>query len=167
MFQRLLEKAVVGMAVLAGTSFVALALLICVDVVNRNLKLLSLPWTLNVAEYLLYGMTFLGAPWVLLRGGHIVVDLLIQSVPAVLRRRLLRLANALGLLVCAVMFVYSCKSLAGSYTSGTLVYKALVFPEWYLFTLAPVTFGFLGLIFLQWLVRPETQHGAGGLGGGL
>jgi len=165
MFQRVLEKAVVGMSVLAGSSFVGLTLLVCVDVLNRNLKLVSMSWTLNVAEYLLYGMTFLGAPWVLLRGGHIVVDLLIQSLSTEWARRLRRLANAMGLLVCVIMFVYSVKSLIGSYSAGTLVYKSLIFPEWYLFTLAPITFGFLALIFLQWLFDPDSQQGNAGQGG--
>jgi TRAP-type C4-dicarboxylate transport system permease small subunit len=71
------------------------------------------------------------------------------------------LANGLGLVVCLVMFVYAGKSLIGSFSAGTLVYKALIFPEWYLFVLAPITFSFLALIFLGWVVDPDSQRGGG------
>ena len=165
MFHRIIEKSVVGMAVVAGAGLVCLALLVCVDVLNRNLQLVSTPWTVNAAEFLLYGMTFLGAPWVLLRGGHIVIDLLTQAVPRAWAGALGRVTNSLGLLVNLVLLVYAARALNSSFVEGTVVYKSLVFPEWYLFVPAPLTFGFLALIFLDWLISPEHQAAGEGQAG--
>jgi TRAP-type C4-dicarboxylate transport system permease small subunit len=159
-----LDRVAVGLAVLAGACFVALALLICVDVANRNLKLLSIPWTVNVAEYLLYAMTFLGAPWVLLRGGHIVVDLLVQALRPAWSAVLQRVADLAGLLVNGLMLVYSVRALLHAHRAGTVVYKALVFPEWYLFVLAVLTFALLTLIFLARVLAPPPRHAARQLG---
>ena len=165
MFHRVIEKLVVGMAVMSGAGFVCLTLLVCTDVLNRNLHLLSMPWTVNAAEFLLYGMTFLGAPWVLLRGGHIVIDLLTQAVPPRWARALGRVSNGLGLFVNLVMLVYAVRALHSSFVEGTMVYKALVFPEWYVFVPAPFAFGCLALIFLSWLISPELQAAGEGQAG--
>ena len=50
------------LALLAGAMLCALVVLICMDVTARTLRLFPTPWTLDIAEYLLYGITFFGAP---------------------------------------------------------------------------------------------------------
>ena len=149
------------MAVLAGIAGVllcALTALICVDVAARSLRWFPMPWSLDVAEYLLYGITFLGAPWVLRNGGHISVDLVSQHLAPRPRRVLQRIANTIGAVVCLVLLVFSSRVLYASFTDGTMVYETFVFPEWLLFTLAPPVFLLLLVIFVRGAFAP---HNAG------
>jgi TRAP-type C4-dicarboxylate transport system permease small subunit len=126
---------------------------VCLDVAARNLKLFATPWALDVSEYLLYAITFLGAPWVLREEGHIAIELVVERLPARARAVTRMAADALGALVCAVLVYYAGRVFWRSYSANNLVYETFVFPEWYLYCLAPPVFLLLLLLFLRRLGR--------------
>ena len=69
-------------ALLIGVS----VLLVCYDVLGRNLSLESLPWIVEVTEYALPLITLFAAPWLLFRAEHVRLDLLNNMLsPAALR----------------------------------------------------------------------------------
>ena len=150
----LIDRTIDLLAGLAGALLCTLTVLVCLDVASRGLQLFSIPWTLEATEYQLYAITFLSAPWVLRIGGHIAIDLLVQNLPEPKARRLLWIANLLCALTCAVLLYYAIEVLLASYSSGTLVYKSLVFPEWYQYVLPPFTFVLMLSLLVRWLFRP-------------
>lgn len=155
------DRLICGLAVVAGVGLCLLTLLVCADVAARYFRLFAMPWSLDVAEYSIYAITFLGAPWVLLRRGHISIDILVDRLSTAGKRRMLMLANALGALVCGSLLVASANSWWLSYSSATKVHETFVFPEWWLFVLPPPIFLLLMLIFLRWLREPpETTPAA-------
>jgi TRAP-type C4-dicarboxylate transport system permease small subunit len=131
------------------------------DVAARTFKLFPTPWTLDIAEYLLYAITFLGAPWVLREEGHIAIELVVERLPRRARRAARIASDALGALGCAVLLYYACRAFWRSYASGNLVYETFVFPEWYLYCLAPPVFLLLLLIFAGRLWGPGAGAGPG------
>ena len=50
---------------LFGLALGLIILLLCSDIVLRNAGITSLPWVIELTEYVLYGGTFLAAPCVL------------------------------------------------------------------------------------------------------
>ena len=155
-----LDRLVGWLAGLAGVLLCALTALICVDVASRSMRLFAMPWSLDVAEYLLYAITFLGAPWVLATRGHISVDLVSQHLGPRARHTLERVTNTIGAVVCLVLLVYSLRVWYASYSDGTMVYETFIFPEWWLFVLAPPVFALLFLIFLRGsLLNPGSRYG--------
>lgn len=154
------DRLVALLAGVAGVLLCVLTVLICVDVVARSLRLFPMPWSLDIAEYLLYSITFLGAPWVLRDGGHISVDLVSHHLAPRPRRILQRVANAIGALVCLILLIFSSRVWYASFSDGTMVYETFVFPEWLLFTLAPPVFLLLLVIFVRGVVWP---HEAGSI----
>ena len=154
-----------GLAVVAGTLLGVLAILISLDIASRQMAGFSMPWSLDVAEYLLYLITFLAAPWVLLSGGHITVDLVVARLAPPARRRANRAANAIGAVASIVLFWFACRVWWRSYDDGTLVYETFVFPEWWLFSAAPPVFLMLAAIFARRMVHPAAAGAASaGLG---
>lgn len=147
------DRLIIALAYIAGCLMVALTALICVDVAARNFRLFAMPWTLDVAEYLLYIITFLGAPWVLRDGGHISVDLLVQNLPTRAKQRTVRAANSIGAVVCLVLFYYACRTWWRSFSENIMVHETFVFPEWILFSVAPPVFLILVVVFLQSIRR--------------
>jgi TRAP-type transport system small permease protein len=143
-----LDRLVDALAVVAGALLCALVLLVCLDVAARSLKLFATPWTLDITQYMLYAITFLGAPWVLREDGHIAIEVFIEPLGPRARRGLRRASDSLGAAVCAVLLFYACRLLWRSIESQNLVYATFVFPEWYLFCLAPPVFLLLLLLFL-------------------
>jgi TRAP-type C4-dicarboxylate transport system permease small subunit len=136
----LLKALAVGAAVLLGVTAFAVTL----DVVARNLGLGTLPWILEVSEYVLPLATFLVAPWLLYRNEHIRLDVLLGAFPW-----LRHVAHLVGLAVSVVLVVYGVRTILNSVAQGSMVFKSVVFPEWWLYVPVPLSFGLLTIEFLR------------------
>jgi TRAP-type C4-dicarboxylate transport system permease small subunit len=148
-----------ALALAAAALLCALVVLILVDVSARYLRLFSIPWSFEATEYMLYAITFLGAPWVLREEGHIAIELLVERLPAAAQRVVRRIADLLGATVCVVLFYFACRVAWRSYESATLVHKSFIFPEWWVYAgMPPVMLMLLG-IYLRWLLRPPRHAG--------
>jgi TRAP-type C4-dicarboxylate transport system permease small subunit len=147
-----------ALALVSAALVVLLTVLILLDIAARYFRLFSLPWSLEAAEYMLYAITFLGAPWVLREEGHIAIELAVERLRPRWRARVRRLTDALGAAVCALLLYYACRVLWRSYDSGTMVRKSFVFPEWYVFAAVPLVMLVLLGIYLRWLARPPRPH---------
>lgn len=158
MLDKFTDRIVTLMAVLAGLILVFITCLIFVDIVNRTMKLLQLSWSVNLAEHLLFVMTFMGAPWVLRIGGHISLDLFVQLLPDAVRKPVTWLAFLMSALVNLILFYYAMRVLLASYRDGTNIVKALVFPEWYLMWVAPLCFAVNLLVLIQLLRQSEKRQ---------
>lgn len=144
LYVRVLEWLAACAAVLLGVS----ALAITIDVIGRNVGLGTLPWILEVSEYVLPLATFFIAPWLLYRNEHVRLDILVQTRPW-----LGHAANGVGLAVCAVLVVYGVRTIANSATQGAMIFKSVVFPEWWLYLPVPLCFGLLTIEFVRRLAR--------------
>lgn len=127
-------------ALLLGAS----ALAITLDVVGRNVGLGTLPWILEVSEYVLPLATFLVAPWLLYRNEHVRLDMLLRAAPW-----LNRVTDLLGLAVSAVLVVYGVRTILNSAQQGAMVFKSVVFPEWWLYAPVPLCFALLSFEFVR------------------
>jgi len=148
-------------AVVAALLLGALALLVTGDVVARNLGLGTLPWIIEVSEYSLPLATFLVAPWLLSRSEHVRLDTLITALPPAAGRVFERIADGVGLLICVVFVVYGAKAIASSAQQGSMVIKAIVFPEWWLYAPVPVCFALLAIEFVRRMLGRGPLAGAG------
>lgn len=118
---------------LAALVIGACVVMVCYDVMARNLGLRSLTWVMEVTEYALPLATFLAAPWLLYRQEHVRLDLLQQVCAPAALRRIERLAALIGLVVSLVICWYAIAAIQDARAIGALVMKTLVFPEWWLF----------------------------------
>lgn len=152
-----LDLLIDALALVAAALLCALVVLILVDVAARYLRWFSLAWGLEASEYMLYAVTFLGAPWVLRERGHIAIELVIERLPRRPRAVVQRGADGLGALVCVALLFVSCRVLWRSYASGTMVHKSFVFPEWLVYAGMPVVFLILLLVYLRFLAHPDGR----------
>jgi TRAP-type C4-dicarboxylate transport system permease small subunit len=151
-----LDRLIDALATVAGALLCALVVLIMVDVMARYLRWFSLAWGLEASEYILYAITFLGAPWVLREQGHIAIEMVVERLSERARGKARLVSNALGALVCAVLLLFACRVVWQSYAAGTMVHKSFVFPEWLVFAGMPPIFLILLAVYLRWLARPAS-----------
>ena len=140
-----------ALAVAAGALLCALVVLVCMDVTSRTFHLVPMPWAPDFSEYALYGITFLGAPWVLREEGHIAIELVVERLAPGLQRAARRMVELVGALVCAALFYFACRQLWRSYAAQNLVYETFAFPEWWQYVLPPPIFALLCALYLRQL----------------
>lgn len=148
------DRLVTLLAYLGGASFVIIALAVTTDILARNTGAFNIPWLVEVVEYSLFFTTLLVAPWTLRQGAHVRVDLLVGSLPPAMARLMARLADLLGLAISACLAWYGGRVFLDALDTGALLFKQLIFPEWYLLWVLPVALGLLGVEFLLRLLRP-------------
>ena len=148
---------VTGLGYAAGIALAALALGITADVALRNLGIANMTWLLEVSEYLLFGVTFLAAPWVLRENAHVSVDLLLSNLRPAWRRILDGAANLLGLAICAILTWYALRVTRDGLERGDMIFKELVVPEWPFLAVVALTGALLVAEFALRLVRASSK----------
>ena len=138
-----------GCAGAAAIVLGAMALLVTLDVVMRNVGLGTLAWVNEVSEYSLPVATLLIAPWLLHRNQHVRLDVLLALVPKKLSRLLERCCDVIGIAICAVFIWYSVRLILDSSRLGSMVVKTLAIPEWWQYALVPVCFALLAVEFAR------------------
>jgi TRAP-type C4-dicarboxylate transport system permease small subunit len=131
-----------------AVTFGVFTLMVCVDIVCRRFGIASMPWLVEMIEYVMYGGTFLAAPWVLRQGEHVRVDLVLSSVPRLVAIRLEQIVDALGFFVSVVMSYYGVALLVDAYRSNFIQYKSLAVPEWILIAPLPLGCAMLAIEFV-------------------
>jgi len=133
---------------LAGAALVlVMTLAITADVVLRNLGLGGAGPADELAEYALYLVTLLTAPWLLRQGQHVRVDILATTLPPRLAWALEIAADLVGIAVSLVLVRTGWAIAADAARIGSKTVKTLVFPEWWLYAPLSVAFALLALEF--------------------
>ena len=140
---------------LAGLAFAACVLLflmmlmICADVLLRNVVLIpgmqGLAWSNEVSESMLYLITMLTAPWILRRGQHIRVDIVLVAIPKKTAWYCEWVADVLALGCSVVLMAYGWSATVASYRASSMAIKTLITPEWWSLAPLPVAFALLAI----------------------
>jgi len=142
-------KLLTGLALLACLLIFLMMLMICADVLLRNVALIpglrGLAWSNEVSEGMLFLITMLTAPWILRRGQHIRVDILLVALPRRTAWYCEWAADTLAFACCLVMMFYGLSATRASYQAGSMTIKTLVTPEWWMLAPLPAAFALLAV----------------------
>ncbi|NIZ13579.1 TRAP transporter small permease [Phaeobacter sp. HF9A] len=147
-FETLFEKFNLCVAVCVAGSIGLFALLVPFDFFSRKLGGRGLEWLNEGAEYGLYAGVFLSAAWVLYKGAHVRVDIILTALPARLGARVERVIDLFGALLCFAMAYFGANGTLSSYAFGSLPDKDLQIPNWIVLAVFTVSFIMLAIEFL-------------------
>jgi TRAP-type C4-dicarboxylate transport system permease small subunit len=132
------------LALAACALIFGMTLMICADVLLRNVRIIpglaGLAWSNEISEGMLYLVTMLTAPWLLRRGQHIRVDIILRAVPKRLGWIFEWAVDILGLACCTFIAYYGARAALASFKAGSVSIKTLVTPEWWLLSVLPIAF---------------------------
>ena len=137
-----------ALSIAAALILLAMVVTVTADIVLRNITGRGLAWANEVSEYSLYVMTLLTAPWLLRRGQHVRLDIILPLVPARVAWLMEAVGDVLGLAVSVVLVRYGIAMTYDSWRLGATTIKNLVFPEWWLLAPLPATFALLTVEFV-------------------
>lgn len=154
---RLLEKGiaifdrVIGiLAFLACILVVYVMLSVDVEITMRFFTGRAQLWVVEVCEYLLLLITFLGAAWVLKREGHVKMDIVLTRLEPRTQTILNIVTSIIGAIVCLVIVWYGAAVTWENYQKGTVFYKAVGFPKAPIMGIIPIG---CFLLFIQFVRR--------------
>jgi TRAP-type transport system small permease protein len=137
-----------ALAVAAALILLAMVVVVTADIVLRNTTRGGFAWANEVSEYALYLMTLLTAPWLLRRGQHVRLDIILTLVPPRVAWVMEAAGDALGFCVSVLLVRYGFAMTADSARLGAITIKNLVFPEWWLLAPLPAAFALLAVEFV-------------------
>ena len=141
-----------ALAIVACALLFAMMVVICGDVFLRNVPLIrtlrGFPATNDLSEAFLYLITLLSSPWLLRKGQHIRVDVLLRVIPRRWAWYCEWAVDALGLVCCLIIMWYGALATLDAYRSGEMFIKALAMPAWWWLVFLPFTFGILAIEFV-------------------
>ncbi|MCW5771286.1 MAG: TRAP transporter small permease [Rhodospirillaceae bacterium] len=150
---RLYDRLLDVFGVITGLIAAFLAFGISADVVIRYFRWGEIEWMLEASEYALFYLTFIGAPWALREGAHVRVDVVLSQASPAAVRRLEIAADLLGLAASLVLLIWGIKVVVASYADNSIVSKVLVFREWRMLVIIPVSAALLCVEFVRRLQR--------------
>lgn len=152
-----------GCGLISALLVFAMTVLIVADVALRNCtKLfkhcfdLTIPASVELTEYMMFYAATFAAPWLLRRGQHIRIDVLISRVRPFAGWIMEILCDLIGLALSLLMSWYGIAMALRSWRGDTLIVKNLIFPEWYVLWPLPVMFVLLAIEFAFRLQRILT-----------
>ena len=153
-----------GLCVLAVVVIAVMALGVSAEVILRMFRFPSIMGLIELTEYGLFISTFFMAPHLLRTNEHIRVDIAMSRVdPAVARR------FEYGVLVAIIAVSVVTGTIGGmilinNIVEGTLIFKDLIIPQWWLDWIIPLTSLAMALQALEMLIAninsPPVTHEA-------
>ena len=125
-------------AILGSLVFVFIVLAVCAEVVLRYGFNSPITWVVEISEYGLLWITFLGTSWVLREGGHVRVDILLHYLsPAALRICGL-LSAASGAATSVVLMVFGTQATLTAFARGSFKPTGIDIPSWMVLVVIPL-----------------------------
>lgn len=147
-----------AMAALCCALLAFIAAAIVYDVTVRNLGLQPPNFTVSFTEYVLLYTTMLGAPYMVRKKGHILVEALIESVGPTLHNVMARFVYLVCALMSAALAYYGARLLLQGIATNDMEYRSFDMPRWILDLTIPLGFGFSTIEFLRYLVGIDTLY---------
>ena len=145
----ILDRVIGFMAFVAGLLLVAAVLIVCFEIFMRYFVQRPQVWTVEVCEYILFSIAFLGAPWLLREGGHVNIDIFVTQLSPRRRHGMELISASVGIIISFIVCWFSITTSYESYSTGVLLTKTLNVPKYYFLMLIALGYFFLLLEFVR------------------
>jgi TRAP-type C4-dicarboxylate transport system permease small subunit len=143
-------------AVIATLLLIAAMVVVCQMILMRYVFRAATIWQTDFVIFAATAATFLGAPYVLLKKGHVGVDFIELMLKPAPRRALKIVGSILGLVFCVVMLVASAINFEEAWAGGWKHASVWAPPLWIPMASVPLGFGMLCLQYLAEIAKLAT-----------
>ena len=150
---------------MAGAAVVFMILSVFAEVMVRLLFGFSIQWVVEINEYLIYYITFLGTAWLLRREGHVKVDILLNALPPRGKTVLNVTTSIICAVLCLVVTYYSTITTVDLFQRHVRSLTLMATPMGYLIGIIPIGCFLLSIQFLRRTYKYmqgteiKTEHG--------
>jgi C4-dicarboxylate transporter, DctQ subunit len=130
---------------------------VCAEVVCRYFLRQPIIWVVEVSEYVMVHITFIGSAWLLKREGHVRVDVVTSHLDPKVRTLLLMITSTICTFMFLVLTWYAAVATWGAYRDHLVVPKQLGMPKYLVMVVIP--FGCL-MLAVQFMKRTKGAMSA-------
>jgi len=135
---RILDKIIGAFSFIAGLILAFILLSVCLEVFMRYFLNRPLQWVVELTEYALLYITFLGTAWLLKREGHINVDVFLALLSPRTQVGLKVFSSLIGIIVSFCLVWYGVAESWENYRDGIYNITILEFPKAPLLAIIPI-----------------------------
>jgi TRAP-type C4-dicarboxylate transport system permease small subunit len=135
---RIIDRIVDAFAFAAGLVLTFILLSVCLEVIMRYFLNRPLQWVIEITEYALLYITFLGTAWLLKREGHITVDVILVRLSPKTRAILGIFSSVIGVIVCVCFVWYGTEVAWDHFRRGVYNPTVLEFPKAPIIAIIPI-----------------------------
>ena len=154
-----------GAAYLAGLLTVGMSLWITYEVFVRYVLLRPTIWAADLSGYALLWVTFLAAPWVLKRNGHVSIELATDRLGPGARRRVAVVVALVGAVISAIFAWETALITFEFYEQGRMMARIWQIPQFLPYACMPLGAALLAVEFLRRAYVIATTAESDGIGG--
>ena len=110
---------------------------VCAEVVCRYFLRQPLIWVVEVTEYIMVHMTFVGSAWLLRREGHVTVDVVTSRLGSKTRTLFLIITSLIATVMFLILTWYGAVATWGAYREHLVVPKQLSMPKFLVMLVIP------------------------------
>ena len=136
-------------AFLSALLLAFIMLSICLEVIMRYFLNRPLVWVIEMAEYALLYITFLGTAWLLRREGHVTVDILLVRLNPKNQAALGFFSSIIGIIISLVFIWYGSDVAWDHYQRGVFKPTVLQFPTAPILAIIPIGSVILAMQFIR------------------
>lgn len=153
-----------GLETLCCVALAGMSVWVTYEVVVRYFFNSPTIWAVDLAEYTLLAVTFLGAPYLLRINGHVRIAILADRLPSPLGRPLALFTLVAGAAVSACLAYLTARTAVDFHQRDLWFVRAWQVPQWPLYAIMALGWALLALEFLRsLLVRGRAPGGSGGM----
>ncbi len=153
MFFKLLDRIFHFFAVLISLILILMTLTIGYSILMRALRLPGPVWIVQFNEYAMLFATFLGAGWLLSKGKHVSVELLVTRFSPRSQKVFEIIHSLMGIGLCATLFWYGTLTTFENFKRKVIHVQAVDVPMAYILFVIPLGFLLLSLQFIRNLLE--------------
>lgn len=147
--ERIFDLLIGQLAFVSGVIFIFITVSVCVDVVMRYFLNRPMKWVIEISEYLLVYLTFLGAAWVLKQEGHVTVDVLTARLGSKAQAITGLISSVIGVFVCFIIVWFGSIETWDNFQRGVHIPSILEFPKGPVLAIIPIGSFFFMIQFIR------------------
>jgi C4-dicarboxylate transporter DctQ subunit len=142
---KIIDKCVLALAAISGIILLLLLIAVCFATVSRFLFNEPFSNLIDYATYSLVFVTFLGAPWLMSKRGHVNIDLLITLCPLKVQKYWNAVIDFVMVLISFAVAFIATELVHDYYINGRVMQDIMMPPQWIVLLPIPLGCFFLGL----------------------
>jgi len=166
---KLLDRICALLAVVAALLFLFMTFTICYSIITRATGIPTPVWTVQLNEYAMLWMTFLGTAWLLAKNRHVSIQIIVSRLNQKGKKVFQTIHDVVGLLLCATICYFGAMTTWEHFERNVIDVQVIDVPKALVIIVIPVGFLLLALQFARRIAEDlrggETDGPRTGLSG--